>query len=110
MTPRKNPKDLVVTADTVFEPDVADLDKESHTWPVGRPMTEANTAEYTEARAKEVRRSGRPSLGATGSTSPQVAFRMPVDLRERAEKRAEAEGITVSALAREALERYLVNR
>lgn len=67
-------------------------------------MTEANTEEYS------TRAVGRPPLGERGTTSPQIAFRIPVDLRERAARVAEAEGITVSALAREALEKYVASR
>ncbi|GII75065.1 hypothetical protein Sru01_00470 [Sphaerisporangium rufum] len=51
-------------------------------------------------------RAGRPSL--TGGThSPRVSFRLPDELRERATSRAAQEGKTVSALAREAFERFL---
>jgi hypothetical protein len=51
---------------------------------------------------------GRPSLAGRGE-SPQVRFRLPTDLRERATQRARAEGKSVSQLAREALERYLAS-
>lgn len=51
---------------------------------------------------------GRPSLAGQGE-SPQVRFRLPTDLRERATQRARAEGKSVSQLAREALERYLAS-
>lgn len=71
----------------------------------GDRITEASTAQYTAKRAAEVRRGGRPSL-ATG-TSPQIAFRIPAELRERAAAIAAREGRTVSAIAREQLERYI---
>jgi hypothetical protein len=54
----------------------------------------------------EVRR-GRPSLSGQGAHSPQVTFRLPTQLHRDAVDAAEREGMTVSALAREALERYL---
>ncbi|MGH3545905.1 MAG: hypothetical protein ACRDPW_08265 [Mycobacteriales bacterium] len=49
---------------------------------------------------------GRPSLSGK-ETSPQVTIRIPTQLRVKADQRAHHEGRTVSALAREALERYL---
>jgi hypothetical protein len=52
---------------------------------------------------------GRPSLSGTPGHSPRVSFRMPDQLRERAEAEAERRGCTVSQLAREALERYLAS-
>jgi hypothetical protein len=52
------------------------------------------------------RRVGRPSLGGSG-VSPRVNFRTTPTLHERALHRAAKEGKTVSALAREALERHL---
>jgi hypothetical protein len=51
---------------------------------------------------------GRPSLSGT-ATSPQVTFRLPGDLRAKAEERARREGKSLSALAREAMERYLAS-
>ncbi|GGP03317.1 ribbon-helix-helix protein, CopG family [Nonomuraea glycinis] len=52
-------------------------------------------------------RGGRPSLTGEGTHSPRVSFRVPEELRERARSRAEREGKTVSALAREAFEEFL---
>ena len=59
----------------------------------------------------EIRRpsAGRPSLTAPGKQSPQVTFRLDEAARQRAAERAASEGKTVSALAREALERYLAS-
>lgn len=51
---------------------------------------------------------GRPSLSGE-HTSPQVTFRLPAHLRVKAAERAAREGRSVSALAREALERYLAS-
>ena len=50
---------------------------------------------------------GRPSLTGRANPSPQVTFRLPPALRAKAEARAKREGRRVSAVAREALERYL---
>ncbi|GGF34377.1 ribbon-helix-helix protein, CopG family [Subtercola lobariae] len=80
----------------------ADLDKVIHNWPDGRPMTEENTAQYSEQRKK----AGRPSLGESGS-SPSVAFRLTAQLRSDADALAAEEGRPVSAIAREALEEYI---
>ncbi|MEI2717770.1 MAG: hypothetical protein V9E98_12425 [Candidatus Nanopelagicales bacterium] len=52
---------------------------------------------------------GRPSLAGDATPSPQVTFRLTETLRRQAQARAEEEGKTVSALAREALERYLAS-
>lgn len=52
-------------------------------------------------------RPGRPSLAGRRGHSPQVTFRLPEQLHREAVDAAEREGVTVSALAREALERYL---
>ena len=52
---------------------------------------------------------GRPSLTAPGKRSPQVTFRLDEAARQRANERAAREGKTISALAREALERYLAS-
>jgi hypothetical protein len=49
---------------------------------------------------------GRPSLDGNG-TSPRLSFRIPRDLWEAAAERAIEEERTVSAVAREALEKYL---
>ena len=52
---------------------------------------------------------GRPSLTGKAKSSPQVTFRLPPALRAKAEARAKREGKRVSAVAREALERYLTS-
>lgn len=53
-----------------------------------------------------VRPVGRPSLDG-GGTSPRLSFRVPRELYDAAAERAIAEERTVSAVAREALERYV---
>ncbi|MGH3545007.1 MAG: hypothetical protein ACRDPW_03665 [Mycobacteriales bacterium] len=52
-------------------------------------------------------RRGRPSLTSPGVQSPQVRFRVPARVREKADLAAAQEGKTVSQLAREVLENYL---
>jgi hypothetical protein len=59
--------------------------------------------EYEWTRKRPV---GRPSLDGSG-TSPRVEFRVPKQLYDAAAERAIEEERTVSAVAREALERYL---
>lgn len=94
-----------VTKDTKIGPDV-DLDAEHLTDVTGEPITEASTEAYTEQRSA-TRERGRPSLGSKGS-SPSIAFRIPPELREQAEAIAAREGRTISAIAREQLEHYVL--
>jgi hypothetical protein len=61
--------------------------------------------EFEWARKRPV---GRPSLDGSG-TSPRVSFRVPQDLYDSAAERAISEERTVSAVAREALEKYLAD-
>jgi hypothetical protein len=51
---------------------------------------------------------GRPSLDGNG-TSPRLNFRVPRELYDAATKRAIEEERTVSAVAREALEKFLAS-
>jgi predicted HicB family RNase H-like nuclease len=53
-----------------------------------------------------VRPVGRPSLDGNGA-SPRLSFRVPRELYDAAAERAIEEERTVSAIAREALERYV---
>jgi hypothetical protein len=77
----------------------------------GTPLTDdlvrrlADEAErgYDLSRGRRV---GRPSLAGRG-VSPRVNFRTTPELHELARRRAEKEKTTISALAREALERYM---
>jgi predicted HicB family RNase H-like nuclease len=81
-------------------PDV-DLEKEVVRDRSGRRVTDA----YMEGLAEAVRKPGRPSLAK--GRSPAVAFRLPRELRQKAEAIAEREGKTIPQLAREALESRL---
>ncbi|HJZ36737.1 MAG TPA: hypothetical protein VJ204_10765 [Solirubrobacterales bacterium] len=69
-----------------------------------RLADEVETEEEYEWTTK--RPVGRPSLDGSG-TSPRVEFRVPRELYDAAAGRAIAEERTVSAVAREALEKYL---
>ena len=89
-----------VTTEVVIGPDV-DLDREEIRLRNGKRLTPTVADEIVE----EVRRAGgRPSLSGDAARSPQIAFRVPPEVRERAAQVAAAEGKTVSQLAREALE------
>lgn len=86
-------------------PDV-DLDAEDVRDRHGRRVT-AEYAEQAAVEALALVRPGRPALGTVGQHSPRVSFRVPEQVRRRAEQQAAAEGRSVSEIAREALERYL---
>ena len=95
-----NPEDYRVTPETVDGGDV-DLDSEVVRDLDGRRITEADTQSFATSRG------GRPSLTAAGTHSPRVSFRVPEPILQRAEQRAEVEQVSLSVLARRALERYL---
>jgi predicted HicB family RNase H-like nuclease len=93
-----------ITTNTKIGPDV-DLENEHVQLKSGRRVTTQVVDEIVE----EVRRSGgRPSLSGAAARSPQIAFRVPPEVRNRAAEVAAKEGKTVSQLAREALEARLV--
>jgi predicted HicB family RNase H-like nuclease len=97
MAKRNPPK---ITNDTPIGRDV-DLDREDVRLKDGTRLTEQVAAEIVE----QVRRgTGRPSLSGHAAPSPQIAFRVPQSVRDRAAEIAEREGKTLSRLAREALE------
>jgi hypothetical protein len=50
---------------------------------------------------------GRPSLTGKSAQSPHVGFRVSPELREQAAELARRRGISLSQLAREALEHYV---
>jgi hypothetical protein len=86
-------------------PDV-DLDREDIRDRRGRRITR----EYVDRAVADVHAKtgrGRPPLAGTGSTSPQVTFRLTAELRAQAEEQARKEGTRVSTVAREALQEYL---
>jgi hypothetical protein len=78
----------------------------------GVPITEGLVAELArEAEAgydlTRARRVGRRSLTGGDGKSPRINIRLTTDLHERATKRAQDEGVTLSELAREALKEYV---
>lgn len=52
-------------------------------------------------------RKGRPSLTGKAQVSPSVGFRLTPELRTSAEKLARKSGVSISELARLALEEYV---
>lgn len=97
MPKRKPPK---ITTETLIGPDV-DLDKEDIRLADGSRLTPQLAEEIAERVLRSV---GRPSLSGARQRSPQIAFRVPPQVREHAAEVAAREGKTVSELAREALE------
>lgn len=95
--------------------DDIDLDLHPVTLPNGRVLDEAGAedlaAELLEAAGRplpdHLKRVGRPSLSGTGKSSPHVSFRVPEALRHKAETEAQRRGLSVSQLARQALEEHL---
>ena len=85
---------------TTLAPGYVDLEKEDVRLPSGRRLTDAVVDEFVTG----LHRRGRPSLTGRATRSPQIAFRVPPELRARGERLARATGKTLSALAREAFE------
>jgi predicted HicB family RNase H-like nuclease len=89
-----------VTSDTPIGPDV-DLDRDDIRLADGSRLTQ-DIADSVVEHARRV--AGRPSLSGNAEASPQIAFRVAPDVRDRAAQVAAREGKTISQLAREALE------
>lgn len=90
------------TVDAHPEPDVdlaADDVRDSH----GNRVDDAYANRVVDRVHRQL---GRPSLGASGQ-SPRVSFRVPDELLAKARRRADADGTTVSKLARKAFEEFL---
>lgn len=106
-----DPRNYVVRSDASIE-DV-DLEHEKVYLPDGRRLTPELAKQLARQGVAEARRRnlipGRKSLAGDGSHSPRVQFRVPESLREAAEARAAEEGVSLSVLAREALEHYLAS-
>lgn len=71
-------------------------------------------AAYVEGAVRNVHEhlknlGGRPSLSGAAAKSPQITFRVRAEVKAAAEARALREETTVSALARDAFERYIVS-
>jgi predicted HicB family RNase H-like nuclease len=97
----------------VIGPDL-DLDEEEFILKDGRRLTNELADQIAEETLAEVRRRnlipGGKSLSGGSEHSPRVQFRVPENLRTQAERVAEDEGVSLSALARHALEDYLRSR
>lgn len=95
-----DPTPPTITTNTPIGPDV-DLARDDIRLADGSRLTEELAAGIVD----QVRRSsGRPSLSGQPAASPQIAFRVTPDIRQRAAEVAAREGKTISQLAREALE------
>lgn len=92
-----------VTDATPIGPDVV-LDWEDIRLADGTRLIDAVADEVVDHVRRTV---GRPSLSGEAAQSPQVAFRVPASVRDRAANLAALEGKTVSQLARETLEARL---
>jgi predicted DNA binding CopG/RHH family protein len=106
-----NPKDYVVTKGDVIQ-DV-DLVVEEVWLKDGRRLTDELAEQLSEQTLAEARRRnlvpGRKSLSGGDVHSPRVQFRVPDSLRSAAEQRAAEDGVSLSVLARQALEHYLTS-
>ena len=65
------------------------------------------TQDVAEQIVDRARRGGRPSLSGRTQTSPQIAFRVPKEVRDKALEVAARQHKSLSQLAREALENLL---
>lgn len=74
---------------------------------IHRIIDEVETAVLAGRGEVTFPRKGRPSLTGRHEVSPSVGFRITPELRARAEAVAGRRGLSVSALARQALEEYL---
>ena len=101
------------TTDYVVGPNL-DLDEEEFILKDGRRLTNDLAEQIAEETLAEVRRRnlipGGKSLSGGSVHSPRVQFRVPEELRTQAERVAEDEGVSLSALARHALEDYVRSR
>lgn len=93
--------------------DDIDLDEEEVYLRDGRRLTEALAEQIAaealaNARAKNLM-PGRKSLSGDGKHSPVVNVRIPEGLKDQLDKRAAAEGKTVSKITREAIIQYLAS-
>lgn len=96
----------------VVGPDI-DLDVEDFEYQ-GERLTNERAEQIAQETLAEARRRnlipGGKSLSGGAVHSPRVQFRVPEELRKQAEQVAEDEGVSISALARHALEDYMRSR
>lgn len=106
-----DPSEYVVTEDDTIS-DV-DLDTEVVRLKDGRRLTNELAERLAEETLADARYRnlvpGRKSLSGGAIHSPRVQFRVPDALRAAAEQRADEKGVSLSELAREALEHYLAS-
>ena len=93
MTKRGSKKDLTLQDGTVLDDGTVD-----------RVVSEVEDAVLSGRATGTFPRKVRPSLSGRSAASPHVAFRVTSELRDEAEDVARRMGLTISALAREALE------
>jgi hypothetical protein len=86
-----------------------DLDDEVVLLANGERLTETLAEQMGEELAAEFarRRRGRPSLSGNAEETPQIAARVPVEVRDKLEARAAAEGKKLSEVVRDALAAYV---
>lgn len=87
-------------------PDV-DLDEEVVLLANGERLTEALAEEIAEEALRHHRGRGRPSLSGKSEKTPQIAARVPSEVRDKLQARAEVEGKKLSQVVREALAAYV---
>lgn len=106
-----DPTETVVNEDDVIS-DV-DLDPEVVRLQDGRRLTNELAEQLAEETLADARRRnlvpGRRSLSGGSVHSPRIQFRVPDSLRAAAEQRAAEKGVSLSELAREALEHHLAS-
>lgn len=97
------------------EATIADVDLKTEVvrLPDGRRLTdelaeELATETLAEARQRNLVPGGK-SLSGGAIHSPRVQFRVPEPLLDAAERRAAEQGVSLSVLARKALEHYLAS-
>ncbi|WP_438388479.1 ribbon-helix-helix protein, CopG family [Actinopolyspora saharensis] len=98
-------------------PEEVDLSRETVTDQRGRPITEEEADQASQALETEdlavdeanivYPRRGRPSLSTPGARSPRVDTRVPHEVKRRLESLARTQHRAESEVVREALEEYL---
>jgi predicted HicB family RNase H-like nuclease len=105
-----DPAKYVVGSDSTIEDIDLDVDE---VIVEGKRLTNRRAEEIAAETLDEVRRRnlipGRKSLSGGSAHSPRVQFRVSEPVFKQAERRAKADGVTLSELAREALVHYLAS-
>lgn len=92
---------------TKKKPKLTELDKKYDEKTVAAMLAEFDAAYDAGLVTFIYPQRGRPSLNGESAESPTIGFRLTPDLRERATAIAQQEGLSISALARRALEDYV---